>query len=185
MRDIGYRTWRALHWLAYASWPVALVHALGTGSDARVGWMQALGVALTAVVAAAVVSRLAAGRCRPARALAGAARRSCSSRSGTFLWYSTGPGAAGWAARAGTPASLLPHAAVVSAATLALARTGQPERVAAAAALRTPPCAAASPRRRARAGSCSSTSGAARGAPPTACSGSGSRASPSTAAASR
>ena len=27
--------WRATHWLAYASWPVALVHGLGTGSDAR------------------------------------------------------------------------------------------------------------------------------------------------------
>jgi alkylation response protein AidB-like acyl-CoA dehydrogenase len=32
---IGFRSWRAVHWLAYASWPVALVHALGTGSDAR------------------------------------------------------------------------------------------------------------------------------------------------------
>ena len=30
------------HWLAYAAWPIALVHALGTGSDGRVGWMQVL-----------------------------------------------------------------------------------------------------------------------------------------------
>jgi DMSO/TMAO reductase YedYZ heme-binding membrane subunit len=26
--------WRGVHWLAYACWPLALVHALGTGSDA-------------------------------------------------------------------------------------------------------------------------------------------------------
>jgi DMSO/TMAO reductase YedYZ heme-binding membrane subunit len=29
---IGYGRWRALHWLAYASWPIALVHGLGTGT---------------------------------------------------------------------------------------------------------------------------------------------------------
>ena len=26
---IGPRTWRALHWLAYASWPAAMAHSLG------------------------------------------------------------------------------------------------------------------------------------------------------------
>src|SRR5581483_5456383 len=36
---LGYRLWRVTHWLAYASWPLALVHSLGTGSDARFGWM--------------------------------------------------------------------------------------------------------------------------------------------------
>ena len=30
---IGLRAWRAVHWVAYACWPVALVHGLGTGSD--------------------------------------------------------------------------------------------------------------------------------------------------------
>ena len=40
---IGYRSWRVVHWLAYAAWPVALVHALGTGSDARIGWFALLG----------------------------------------------------------------------------------------------------------------------------------------------
>jgi len=30
-RRLGYRAWRATHWLAYASWPVALLHGLGTG----------------------------------------------------------------------------------------------------------------------------------------------------------
>ena len=35
---IGYKAWRAVHWAAYACWPVALLHGLGTGSDTRVRW---------------------------------------------------------------------------------------------------------------------------------------------------
>jgi methionine sulfoxide reductase heme-binding subunit len=36
---IGQRTWRAVHWLAYAVWPVAVIHQLGTGTDALSWWM--------------------------------------------------------------------------------------------------------------------------------------------------
>ena len=104
--SIGYRTWRVLHWAAYAIWPVALVHALGTGSDARVGWMQVLGVALAATVAAAVVVRLADGQQWSGARSAGAAALLLIPI-GIALWYATGPGRPGWAARAGTPASLL------------------------------------------------------------------------------
>ena len=28
-------TWRAIHWLAYLSWPVALAHTFGMGTDCR------------------------------------------------------------------------------------------------------------------------------------------------------
>ena len=42
-RRLGYRAWRTTHWLAYASWPVALVHGLGTGSDTRTHWMLVAG----------------------------------------------------------------------------------------------------------------------------------------------
>ena len=28
---IGRRTWRAVHWLAYLSWPVAFAHSIGSG----------------------------------------------------------------------------------------------------------------------------------------------------------
>ncbi|HSR22377.1 MAG TPA: ferric reductase-like transmembrane domain-containing protein, partial [Candidatus Eisenbacteria bacterium] len=35
--SIPRRAWRATHWLAYAAWPVALVHGLGTGPDLRTG----------------------------------------------------------------------------------------------------------------------------------------------------
>jgi Ferric reductase like transmembrane component. len=57
---LGYRIWRAVHWLAYACWPIALVHGLGTGSDARQGWMVALDALALASVCAAVCWRLAA-----------------------------------------------------------------------------------------------------------------------------
>lgn len=39
---ISARTWRGLHWLAYACWPVAVVHALGMGTDAGRTWMVGL-----------------------------------------------------------------------------------------------------------------------------------------------
>src|SRR5205807_7889470 len=48
---LGHRTWRAVHWLAYGSWPLALVHGLGSGTDVKAGWMVVLtGVCLLAVI---------------------------------------------------------------------------------------------------------------------------------------
>jgi sulfoxide reductase heme-binding subunit YedZ len=57
-RHIGYRAWRATHWLAYACWPVALLHGLGTGTDAGTTWMQVVTGVCVAIVAAAVLARL-------------------------------------------------------------------------------------------------------------------------------
>jgi hypothetical protein len=37
---IGPRVWRGVHWLAYACWPIALVHGLGSGTDSVTRWMQ-------------------------------------------------------------------------------------------------------------------------------------------------
>ena len=52
----GYARWRALHWLAYVAWPMALVHFLGTGTDARSGWglMLALGCLIAVLGAVGV-----------------------------------------------------------------------------------------------------------------------------------
>lgn len=36
-------TWRAIHWLAYASWPIALMHTFGMGTDSREHWVVVLG----------------------------------------------------------------------------------------------------------------------------------------------
>ncbi|TMF58528.1 MAG: ferric reductase [Chloroflexi bacterium] len=50
----GYQAWRAVHWLAYAMWPVAVIHGIGTGTDTRFLWMWAIeAVCIGGVVAAA------------------------------------------------------------------------------------------------------------------------------------
>jgi DMSO/TMAO reductase YedYZ heme-binding membrane subunit len=103
---IGFRTWRSLHWLAYAAWPVALVHGLGTGSDARFGWLQALSVGCVALVAVAVAWRLRVAAAPPVSRMLGAAAASLVLLVGT-VWYAGGPGAPGWAKKAGTPSALL------------------------------------------------------------------------------
>jgi len=54
-------TWRAIHWLAYLSWPVALAHAFGMGTDAGKSWVIALGAACVLAVAAALAWRLREG----------------------------------------------------------------------------------------------------------------------------
>jgi len=46
------RAWRGIHWLAYASWPLAVVHSLGSSSDARGGLV--LGVLAGCVLATLV-----------------------------------------------------------------------------------------------------------------------------------
>ena len=56
---LGYRIWRAVHWLAYASWPIAVVHGLGAGSDRTAGWLQITNLVAVAAVLAAVCWRLA------------------------------------------------------------------------------------------------------------------------------
>ena len=55
---IGRRTWRAVHWLAYLSWPVAFAHSIGSGTDLRRGWLLDLGLACAAAVAAALTWRV-------------------------------------------------------------------------------------------------------------------------------
>jgi predicted ferric reductase len=52
---LGQRTWRAVHWLAYVSWPSAVIHGLGIGTDS--GWTRWLTVGCVTAVAAALVLR--------------------------------------------------------------------------------------------------------------------------------
>jgi sulfoxide reductase heme-binding subunit YedZ len=104
-RHIGYRAWRALHWAAYAAWPLALVHGLGAGSDARFGWMATLSFACLALVAIAAAVRLVRSGRPGLQLAAGAAVVGLAI--GLGAWYAGGPAKRGWAARAGTPASLL------------------------------------------------------------------------------
>jgi hypothetical protein len=116
-RRIGRRAWRGVHWAAYAVWPVAVLHGLGTGSDAKSAWLQLLTVACVVLVAAAVGTRLL--RSGPGRAglrTVGAGALVAVLLGGA-AWASGGPLASGWARRAGTPERLLrPAAAKATAA---------------------------------------------------------------------
>ena len=53
-------TWRGIHWLAYASWPIALAHTFGLGTDSRQRWVVVLGVVSALSVGLAVAWRVRA-----------------------------------------------------------------------------------------------------------------------------
>jgi methionine sulfoxide reductase heme-binding subunit len=77
---LGLRAWRAVHWLAYAAWPVAVVHGvkLGNGTGHLMsGWMLWLTAGCVGSVLAALAHRVTAARRRvtPASVLATAGRR--------------------------------------------------------------------------------------------------------------
>jgi hypothetical protein len=103
---LGYRPWRAVHMLAYAAWPVALLHGLGAGSDTRSTWMLALTVACVASVLVAGATRIAAPAITPARRLTIGATAGVA-LVGLAVFTLQGPLANGWARRAGTPTSVL------------------------------------------------------------------------------
>ena len=106
-RSIGHSTWRAVHWLTYASWPLALLHGFGTGSDVKSTWMLALSVGCLAAATVAVLVRIAAGwpdhLARRGAALGGAGIFTL----GLLLWLPSGPLGKEWARRSGTPSALL------------------------------------------------------------------------------
>jgi Ferric reductase like transmembrane component len=106
-RRIGHRAWRVTHWAAYACWPLALVHGLGTGTDTPLPWMLLLSAACLVAVLVAVGWRVAtawpddSGR----RTLAGAL--GATGLLALVIWVVAGPLGPNWASRAGTPAPLL------------------------------------------------------------------------------
>jgi sulfoxide reductase heme-binding subunit YedZ len=114
-RHIGARAWRAVHWTAYACWPPALMHTLGTGSDVRRGWMLVLSLGCAAVVVIAVGARIMGARDPRAGAVRVVALAAMAVGAVLLaLWLPRGPLAKDWARRAGTPVSLLRPAAAVA-----------------------------------------------------------------------
>jgi sulfoxide reductase heme-binding subunit YedZ len=72
---IDARLWRALHWLAYLSWPVALAHTFGMGTDVRLRWVTGLAVACIVAVLGSVAWRVGLAVARRRRVLVLAAVR--------------------------------------------------------------------------------------------------------------
>lgn len=107
-KRIGYRVWRLIHWFSYAAWPAALLHGLGTGSDARMAWfLWAQAACVLSAWLALVFWRLSFGwpRHRWPRMIAAVA---CSLGVVTLaVWLLNGPLTPTWARDSGTPRALL------------------------------------------------------------------------------
>jgi Ferric reductase like transmembrane component len=104
---INFRVWKLVHWMAYLSWPFAVLHSMGTGTDTRAGWALLIDAACVVAVLVALTMRLSesAPGLRVVKGVAG-----IGAAVGTValaVWVVSGPLQAGWARAAGTPASLL------------------------------------------------------------------------------
>lgn len=58
---IGQAAWRLLHWLTYAAWPFAVLHGVGTGTDAWSAWLFTLQAICVIAVLAAIGYRFMTG----------------------------------------------------------------------------------------------------------------------------
>jgi DMSO/TMAO reductase YedYZ heme-binding membrane subunit len=113
---IGFTAWRIVHWLAYACWPIAVIHGLGTGSDTKPGIILGVSTACVLTVLIAGSLRLATGLAdRPGVRRLGFAGFALGPVC-LVAWLVSGPLASGWAAKAGTPASVLATSAAATSA---------------------------------------------------------------------
>jgi sulfoxide reductase heme-binding subunit YedZ len=107
-RRIKRSVWVWLHRTMYAAWALALVHALGTGSDARNQVFLVLNTAaVTAVLVGFLGVRVAEGLAKRPPVWAGLAVVAVLAIVGVALWAANGPLQPGWARASGTPTNLL------------------------------------------------------------------------------
>ena len=59
---VGRRTWRAVHWLSYVAWPLAVMHTVGTGTDGGTAWGLLLVGGCVVAIVASLAWRVAATR---------------------------------------------------------------------------------------------------------------------------
>lgn len=101
---LPHRLWRGIHLTAYACWPLALLHALGTGSDPRYAWFYALALVCAAIVAGVLLWRLTEATARPVALRVAGAVLIAATLAGIAGWAEGGPLQPGWSERAGTAA---------------------------------------------------------------------------------
>lgn len=104
---LGHWAWRRVHWLAYGSWPVAVLHGWGTGSDVRQSWMLGIDIVCIGTILVAILARVAIGWPDNVRVRLGAVGVAAAFDLGLLVWLPGGPLGRGWARRAGTPRNLL------------------------------------------------------------------------------
>jgi methionine sulfoxide reductase heme-binding subunit len=106
-RHLSLAVWRTVHWTAWAAWPIALVHGLGTGSDTTQRWVQLVYLASVLVVLGCAWWRIGSSWTdrRPHRLAVLAT--SVVLPVAVIAWTATGPLQPGWARRSGTPSQLL------------------------------------------------------------------------------
>ena len=107
---IGHRTWRAVHWAAYACWPLAVVHGLGTGTDPKAPAVLGTTVVCVAAVVVTAAWRLVAGWPEHRAVRLGAGATGVVAVIAATAWTAAGPLKPDWAARSGTPANLIARA---------------------------------------------------------------------------
>jgi methionine sulfoxide reductase heme-binding subunit len=89
---ISPRTWRGIHWLAYGSWPVAMAHSLGMGTDASALWMDVMAGLCTLAISGALLWRIVEHRRGNERAaLVGASTRAVPMRPTARVVRSSAP----------------------------------------------------------------------------------------------
>jgi sulfoxide reductase heme-binding subunit YedZ len=57
-KRLGVRLFKAVHWLTYAMWPIALIHAIGNGTNGTSAWFLLLSAVCAITVAAAAIWRV-------------------------------------------------------------------------------------------------------------------------------
>lgn len=101
--QLGLRWWRLIHWTAYGSWPLAVIHGLGTGSDAQAPWLIGLATTCVAAVTIALGLRLLHGKLSTLPIRVSAAILALATLYLMAGWAFQGPFQPGWTLRAGTP----------------------------------------------------------------------------------
>jgi predicted ferric reductase len=106
-RRIPYDTFKVVHWLVYLSWPVAVLHGMGAGSDTAGVWMLIIDVLCVLAVFAAFAWRVHGSlRTDPITARLTVAA-SVVLLGALAVWLARGPLGSEWARRSGTPRQLL------------------------------------------------------------------------------
>lgn len=118
---LGHRAWLSVHWLAYATWPIAVVHGLGTGTDTKAAWMLALTGACVAAVCVATWIRVVAGSPQLTGQRKTAVAALIVGPVALLAWLPRGPLGSAWPRRAGTPSRILAASANVARGSTAVA----------------------------------------------------------------